>query len=261
MTTTNRVLPLLLLHAIAGLNVGTMGCKKTAPTPDATGHTVEGPTLVVPPPTEKSRTTEMRYFNWRPPAQLERGPQESDEELAARVLASAELAQQLDIRPDADGFVRRDAVSKTKDVPPNLQVVFRQVYRWRGKVVPVDEAFATVELAAGGALVYVGTGFRPGVSLPDKPPIDEARAADIATKDYAGRENVQAVSSPHRDPGLKIHRVRGNAAVKGDALGYQIHVEAKVEKGRFSRPFLYLIDAFTGEVLTRAQAWTEHGER
>ncbi len=243
-----------------------MGCKKTVvpPAPDTTTHTVEGPTvegptLVVPPPTEQSRPNEMRYLYWKPPAQLERGPQESDEELAARVLRSAELTQQLDLRPDVDGFVRRDAASKTKDVPPNVQVVFRQVYRWRGKVVPVDEAFATVELTEAGALAYVGTGFRPGVSLPDKPPIDEARAADIATKDYAGREKVQAVSSPHRDPGPKIHRVRGNARAEGDALGYQIYVEAKAEKGRFSRPFLYLIDALSGEVLTRSQAWTEHG--
>lgn len=201
----------------------------------------------VPPPTRadgRSSAT-MRYFYWEPGAEVA----DFGEDARARaeaVLASPSIRELLGADAE-DGFVFQ------KFDEARQMVTFRQTRAFRGQQVVVAEAFATVELAGGTALVYLGTGFRSGISLSDAPlTIDEARAKELAVAAYEKQEGGKAVATEHLDPGLRVAMV----AWRGDRLVFPIHVEG-VADGGFTRPWMLYIDAQSGDVVKRYQAWIE----
>lgn len=60
------------------------------------------------------------------------------------------------------------------------------------------------------------------------------------------------MATEHLDPGLRVEKV----AWRGDRLVFPIHVE-RVEDGGFSRPWMFYVDAQSGDVVKRYQAWIE----
>lgn len=216
-----------------------------AMTPEA--HVAPVETRRVPPPTRvdgRSSAT-MRYFYWEPGVEVADFGGDARARAEA-VLASPSIRELLGAEAE-DGFVfqKFDAARQ--------MVTFRQTRAFRGQQVVVAEAFATVELAGGTALVYLGTGFRAGISLADSPlTIDEAKAEELAVAAYERQEGAKGVATKHLDPGLRVEK----AAWWGDRLVFPIHVERE-DDGGHSRPWMISIDAQSGEVAGSYQAWIE----
>lgn len=202
---------------------------------------------MLPPPTrvDAGSSQKMRYYYWDPGVSVaELGTDRRSR--AEAVLASATVRDLLGAAA-GDGFVYERSDEKKP------MATFRQTRDVRGQHVIVDGAYASVELEEETRLIYIGTGFVAGVTLPDGDlTVDEARAEAIAVAAYSAQEKSPGKATPHQDSGLRVKGVRGT----GMRLVYPIHVERAEGEGH-SRPFMFLVDAQRGEVVHQYQAWVE----
>jgi hypothetical protein len=81
--------------------------------------------------------------------------------------------------------------------------------------------------------------------------VDEAQAAKVVVAAYEAQESAKGEATAHLDQGLRVRRVG-----LGERLVYSIHVERNGDE-RFSRPFMFVVDAQSGEVIDERQAWIE----
>lgn len=207
---------------------------------DAESVAASGTGIELAAPTRTSARYGMRYLYWEPGVAIPGADMVS----RARAVLDADTTRAiLGSDRGRDGFVH-----SSTDAKKNM-VTFQQVVRWRGQIIPVHRAWATVELSGGDRLIYIGTGFRAPVGLPDGPVKVDERAADrIAVAEYAQLTSSAGVVTAHRDRGLRVHRLWGRV----DVLAYQVHVE-----GGDHRAYLILVDAMTGAVRETRQAWIE----
>jgi hypothetical protein len=235
------------LVAVAAL----LGCTERGPTPTpdgiaaapVTGAAANEPGRVVPPPTRNTSTSDMRYFYWEPGVPVtEFG---ADERSRAEAVLASDTVRALIGAAAGDGFVFEKSDEKKG------MVTFRQTRDFRGQAVIVDGAYATVELTGDTSLVYLGTGFRAGLTPPDRDlEVDEAQAEKIATAAYAAAEGFAGKATTHLDPGLRVHRLSTGAT----HLAYAIHVERAAGEGH-PRPTMFIVDAQSGMVIDQHQAW------
>jgi hypothetical protein len=224
------------------------GCTEHVPssTTAAAGTVATAPVRTLPPPTRvETPVGKMRYFFWEPAASV--ADLGADGRARAEAVLASPTVRELLGAAAGDGFTfeRHDAAKH--------MFTFRQTREFRGRAVIVDGAYATVELAEDTGLVYLGTGFQAGLVLADGPlTVDEAQAEKIAAAAYEAQEKFAGKATPHRDPGLRVQQVRG----MGPRLVYSIHVE-RAEGEAFSRPFMFVVDAQSGEVVHHSQSWIE----
>lgn len=212
-----------------------------APEVVAAAPTKGPPVRTLPAPTRAdTKSGKMKYFYWEPGVSVaDLGA--DGQARAAAVLASTTVRELLGAGV-GDGFVFRDRDAKKP------MFTFRQTREFRGQAVIVEGAFATVELTDDTGLVYIGTGFQAGIVLADRPlTVDEAQAEKIAAAAYEAQEKFAGKATPHIDPGLRVDDGR---------LVYSIHVERAEGEGH-GRPFMFEVDAQTGEVVRHRQAWIE----
>lgn len=197
--------------------------------------------LAAPTRSEPPTGLGMAYFYWEPGVVV---PGSDPLARAQAVLATARMRQLLGAGPD-DGFV-----FSSRDDKKGM-LTFQQTYAWGGRDVVVEGAYATVQLEGGDKLVYVGTGFKKGVTLGKEPlVVDEAKAGPIAEKEYEALEKARGKVTPHLAQGLRVHPIPG----KGFILGYAIHVE-RADNG--SRPYMLVVDAQVGKVVDSRTSWVE----
>lgn len=240
-TAAKALLPLLTLAGCA--EKPTPAPVTTATPATASASATAAPDLPSPTKVDDTSLTGMRYFHWAPPVDV---AGEGVVERAEQVLASGRMRKLLGVDPAKDGFRHYQT---TKD----HKVVFIQTLTWQGKTLPVHRAMATVELKDGKQLVYVGTGFRSGISLSnDELKVDEKEAGTIAAKEYERLEQAPGKVTPHRHPGLNVYRALGGVHLPG----YDIHVE-RADTGGHNRPYLILVNAQTGQVVRSKKSWVE----
>lgn len=182
----------------------------------------------------------MRYFYWEPTVDV---PGTDAQARAASVLASTTLRELLGVGP-SDGFAFRSHDDKTH------MYTFRQTLNWQGQTLVVEGAYATVQLEQDTKLQYVGTGFRKGITLEDKPlQLNEEQSGVVATKEYEVLEKTAGKVTPHMNAGLRIHPVNSTHIV-----GYAIHVE-RADRG--GRPYMIFVDAQSGKAVHHHRSWVE----